>query len=34
VKIHVGQSFSLRDAAQAHREVEAGRSTGAVILIP
>jgi NADPH2:quinone reductase len=34
VKAHIGQRFSLRDAAQAHRDIEARRTTGSTILVP
>jgi NADPH2:quinone reductase len=32
VKIHVNQSYPLRDAAQAHRDLEARKTTGSTIL--
>lgn len=34
VKITIGQSFYLSDAASAHRELESRRTTGSTILIP
>ncbi len=34
VKIEVHQSYALRDAAQAHRDLEARRTTGCTVLIP
>ena len=34
IKIEISQSYPLRDAAQAHRDVEARRTTGSVVLIP
>jgi NADPH2:quinone reductase len=34
VKIRVGQSYPLRDAATAHRDLEARRTTGSTILLP
>lgn len=34
VKIEVNHRYALRDAAQAHREMEARRTTGAGILLP
>lgn len=34
VKIQIGQTFALRDAAIAHRELEARRTTGATVLLP
>lgn len=34
VKVHVGQTYPLADAAQAHRDLEARRTTGSTLLIP
>jgi NADPH2:quinone reductase len=34
VKAHIGQRLSLRDAAQAHRDIEARRTTGSTVLVP
>lgn len=34
LKVHVGQSYYLSDAARAHRDLEARRTRGATILIP
>jgi NADPH:quinone reductase len=34
VKIEVNQRYALRDAAQAHRDLEARRTTGSTILLP
>jgi NADPH2:quinone reductase len=34
IKIDVSRSYPLREAAQAHRDVEARKTTGAVVLIP
>jgi NADPH:quinone reductase len=34
VKIEVNQRYSLKDAAQAHRDLEARKTTGSTILIP
>jgi len=34
VKIRVNQSFALRDAASAHRALEARQTTGSTVLIP
>ena len=34
VKIDVKQSYPLKDAAQAHRDLEARKTTGSTILIP
>ena len=34
VRITVGQRYSLEDAARAHADLEAGRTTGSSLLIP
>jgi NADPH2:quinone reductase len=34
VKIPVNQKYALRDAAKAHRDLEARTTTGSSILIP
>jgi NADPH2:quinone reductase len=34
VKISVNQTYPLRDAAQAHRDLEARKTTGSTVLIP
>ncbi|HEX5059901.1 MAG TPA: quinone oxidoreductase [Kofleriaceae bacterium] len=34
VKIEIGRSYKLADAAQAHRDLEARATTGSVVLIP
>ena len=34
VKIEINQTYPLRDAAQAHRDLEARRTTGSTILLP
>ena len=34
VRIRIGQTYPLRDAAQAHRDLEARRTTGSTVLIP
>ena len=34
VKIEVNQTYALRDAAQAHRDLEARKTTGCTVLIP
>jgi NADPH2:quinone reductase len=34
VKVVVGQTYALADAAQAHRDLEARRTTGSTLLIP
>jgi NADPH2:quinone reductase len=34
VRIDIHQRYALEDAAQAHRDLEAGQTTGSSILIP
>jgi NADPH2:quinone reductase len=34
IKIDINHSYPLRDAAIAHRDVEARKTTGSVVLIP
>ena len=34
VKIAVNQSYPLKDAAQAHRDLQARKTTGSTVLIP
>jgi len=34
VKIEIGQRYPLKDAAEAHRALEARKTTGSTILIP
>ena len=34
VKVHIGQTYSLEDAAQSHRDIEARKTTGSTILVP
>jgi len=34
VQIKVNQSFALKDAAEAHRALEARKTTGSTVLIP
>jgi NADPH2:quinone reductase len=34
VKVHVAQTYPLREAAQAHRDLEARRTTGSTLLLP
>ncbi|MDQ5855797.1 MAG: zinc-binding dehydrogenase, partial [Actinomycetota bacterium] len=34
LKPHIGQRYPLDQAAQAHRDLEAGKTTGATLLIP
>lgn len=34
VKIEVNQTYALKEAAQAHRDLEARQTTGSTILVP
>ena len=34
VRVRVGQTFPLEEAARAHEELEAGRTTGSTVLLP
>ena len=34
VDVHIGQTYTLKDAAQAHRDLEARKTTGSTILLP
>jgi NADPH:quinone reductase len=34
LKIHIGQSFTLQDAAEAHQQMEGRKTTGKIVLIP
>jgi NADPH2:quinone reductase len=34
VKIAINHTYPLREAAQAHRDLEARRTTGSIVLIP
>jgi NADPH:quinone reductase len=34
VKVHIGQTYPLKDAAEAHRDMEARRTTGSTVLVP
>ena len=34
IKIEISRSYPLKDAADAHRDVEARRFAGSVVLIP
>lgn len=34
LKVHIGQSFSLKDAAEAHHKLENRKTTGKIVLIP
>lgn len=34
VKVHIGQEYRLQDAARAHRDLEARKTTGSTILLP
>jgi NADPH2:quinone reductase len=34
VKIQINQTYPLREAAQAHRDLEARKTTGCTVLLP
>jgi NADPH2:quinone reductase len=34
LKLEIGKSYALRDAGQAHRDLEARRTAGATVLLP
>jgi NADPH2:quinone reductase len=34
VKVHIGQTYPLSEVAQAHRDLEARRTTGSTVLLP
>jgi NADPH2:quinone reductase len=34
VKVRIGQTYALKDAAQAHADLEARKTTGSTVLIP
>ena len=34
VKVHINQTYPLREAAQAHRDLEARKTTGSTVLLP
>ncbi|MDH3339397.1 MAG: quinone oxidoreductase, partial [Gammaproteobacteria bacterium] len=34
VSVHIGQTYALKDAAQAHRDIAARKTTGSTILLP
>ena len=34
VRIEIGQTYPLRDVAQAHRDLEGRRTVGSTVLIP
>ena len=34
VKAEIGQSYALKDAAQAHRDLESRKTIGASLLLP
>jgi NADPH2:quinone reductase len=34
IKVHIGQTYPLQDAARAHADLEARRTTGSTILLP
>jgi NADPH2:quinone reductase len=32
--LHIGQRYALAEAAQAHRDLEARKTTGSTVLLP
>jgi NADPH2:quinone reductase len=34
VRVRIGQTYPLKDAAEAHRDLEGRRTTGSTVLIP
>lgn len=34
IRVEISKTYALKDAAQAHRDVEAGKATGSMLLIP
>ena len=34
VRVHVGASYALADAAQAHRDLESRKTVGSLVLTP
>jgi NADPH2:quinone reductase len=34
VKVHIGQTYALKDVAQAHRDLEGRKTTGSTVLLP
>jgi NADPH2:quinone reductase len=34
INIRIGQEYALEDAAQAHRDLEARKTTGSTVLLP
>jgi NADPH2:quinone reductase len=34
VRVHIGQTYALADVAQAHRDLEARKTTGSTVLVP
>jgi len=34
VKVRIQQTYALKDAAQAHQDLEARKTTGSTVLIP
>jgi NADPH2:quinone reductase len=34
VRVHIGQTYPLREAARAHRDLEARKTTGSTVLVP
>jgi NADPH2:quinone reductase len=34
ISVHIGQSYPLQEAARAHQDLEARRTTGSTVLLP
>jgi NADPH2:quinone reductase len=34
LKVEIGNTYALKDAASAHRDLEARKSTGSLLLVP
>ena len=34
LKVEIGRTYALKDAATAHRDLEAWKSTGSLLLLP
>ena len=34
LKVEIGKTYALKDAAEAHRDLEARKSTGSLLLVP
>ena len=34
LSVKIGQTYALTDAAQAHRDLQSGKTTGSTVLLP